>query len=58
MLNEKIKSLIANTIDLYSDTNINQEIINNGLLKLVEARDLLKNQEIENPTPEEDLLKI
>ena len=58
MLNDKVKSLIANTIDLYSDTNINQEIINNGLLKLVEARDLLKNQEIENPTPEEDLLKI
>ena len=58
MRNDKVKSLIANTIDLYSDTNINQEIINNGLLKLIEARDLLKNQEIENPTPEEDLLKI
>ena len=58
MRNDKVKSLIANTIDLYSDTNINQEIINNGLLKLVEARDLLKNQEIENPTLEEDLLKI
>lgn len=58
MRNDKVKSLIANTIDLYSDTNINQEIINNGLLKLVEARDLLKNQETENPTLEEDLLKI
>ena len=57
MLNEKVKSLITNTIDLYSDTNINQEIINNGLLKLVEARDLLKNQEIENPDIEEDSLK-
>ena len=31
MLNEKVKSLIVNTINLYSDTNINQEIINNGL---------------------------
>ena len=53
MRNDKVKSLIANTIDLYSDTNINQEIINNGLLKLVEARDLLKNQD-----REEELLKI
>ena len=25
MRNDKVKSLIANTIDLYSDTNINQE---------------------------------
>ena len=44
MLNEKVKSLIVNAINLYSDTNINQEIINNGLLKLVEARDLLKKK--------------
>ena len=53
MLNEKVKSLIVNAINLYSDTNINQEIINNGLLKLIEARDLLKKQDLE-----EDLLKI
>ena len=37
MRNDKVKSLIANTIDLYSDTNINQEIINNGLLKLEQS---------------------
>ena len=47
MLNSEVKALITATIDLYSNTNITQDSIKEGLLKLTKARDLLNNQNTE-----------
>ena len=47
MLNSNVKSLIVETIELYSNEVINQEIIDSGLEKLVGAKNLLLKEDNE-----------
>ena len=44
MLNNNIKSLINETIELYSTPILTQEVINNGVTTLKKAMELLKNE--------------
>lgn len=41
MLNDNIKNLILETIDLYGNSNLNQAIIDEGTQKLKQAKKLL-----------------
>ena len=41
MLNDNVKSLILGTINLYDNSNLNQTIIDEGLQKLKQAKELL-----------------
>ena len=41
MLNDDIKNLILGTINLYVNSNLNQDIIDEGFQKLKQAKELL-----------------
>ena len=41
MLNDDIKNLILGTINLYGNSNLNQAIIDEGVQKLKQAKELL-----------------
>ena len=41
MLNDNIKNLILGTINLYGNSNLNQSIIDEGVQKLKQAKELL-----------------
>ena len=41
MLNDDIKNLILGTINLYGNSNLNQAIIDEGVQKLNQAKELL-----------------
>lgn len=45
MLNDNIKALILSVIELYSNSNLNQNAINNGINKLKQAKQLLLEQD-------------
>ena len=55
MLNNNISSLINETIELYSNPTLTQEVINNGMETLKKAVELLKN---EDNTEERVLYKV
>ena len=51
MLNDNIKNLILETINLYGNSNLNQAIIDEGIQKLKQAKELLtedNNEPISN----------
>ena len=45
MLNSNVKALILSVIELYSNSNLNQNAINNGINKLKQAKQLLLEQD-------------
>ena len=50
MLNDNIKNLILETINLYKNSNLNQAIIDEGFQKLKQAKELLS---VDNDKPVE-----
>ena len=48
MLNDNVKSLILGTINLYDNSNLNQTIIDEGLQKLKQAKELLSTDNNEH----------
>lgn len=56
MLSSEVKALISAIVDLYSTTPLTQALIDDGVNKLIEAKELLLNEDIKDDTLYKDVL--